>query len=63
MSSPQYEERQKAKRMNLQYRRAAARLYNIEVPHDEVKRMNGGAFVSIIVWVPLEEAVKESAEL
>lgn len=60
MTSPRYEQHQKDKRLNEQYRQAAARLHNTEVqPFGEVKRMNGGAFVEIHVWVPLSEAFKE----
>lgn len=59
MSSPAYEDRQAKKKLNIQYRQAAARLHDVEVQHGDVKQMNGGAFVEIIVWVPLSEAWKE----
>ncbi len=63
MSSPAYEERQRKKRLAIQYRKAAARLHNIEEqPFGEVKQMSGGAYVEIKVWVPTSEAFKEKVE-
>lgn len=65
MASPIYEERQKRKRLNIQYRKAAARIYGAKERENrfgEVKQMSGGAFVELTVWIPLDEAAKESAE-
>ena len=60
MSSPIYEQRQRDKQLNEWYRKAAARLHACEVTnYGTVKRMHGGAFVEVTVWVPLEEAEKE----
>lgn len=63
MPTPEYEERQKNKRLNKQYRQAAARLHGCDVNRfGEVKRMGNGAFVEIVVWVPLSEAFNEKLE-
>lgn len=59
MSSPIYEKRQADKKLKEQSRKAAARLHGCEVNlFGDVKLMQGGAFVEVVVWVPLEEIIK-----
>jgi hypothetical protein len=60
-ASPEYQKHLEISSLRQKYRKAAGRIYDVDVnPHAHVMPMEDGAFVEIVVWIPKILAQKET---